>query len=268
MARVTREMEFQSTEVGQTPRHPTPKEACTKLHLFGNNSPDSRTEIIVPTGYRSTSRWQPHLGEIFPDFTAESTAGTIHFHNWAEGSWVYLFSHPAAFTPVCSTELADVASRADDLAARGVKAITISRDQLDDQRNWAEDLERVFGSPIAFPLVSDPDGVIAGTCGMVHPHEDALLPIRRAFILDPALRIRLILDYPMNVGRDIEEVLRVIDALQATDAEDLAAPAAWMPGDPLLVRAVMTDDEAEARYGDRVHRLRSYLRMVRPRKGA
>jgi peroxiredoxin (alkyl hydroperoxide reductase subunit C) len=237
-----------------------------KLHLFGNHSPESRTEIVVPAGYRSTARWQPHLGDIFPDFTADSTHGVIHFHPWAEGSWVYLFSHPAAFTPVCSTELADVASRADDLAARGVKAITISRDRLDDQRDWAEDLEKVFGSPMNFPLVSDPDGVIAGACGMVHPHEDALLPIRRAFILDPALKIRLILDYPMNIGRDIEEVLRVIDALQASDAEDLAAPAAWMPGDPMLVRATTTDSEAKLRYGDRLQRLRPYLRMVRPRK--
>lgn len=236
-----------------------------KLHLFGNHTAESHTGMIVPPGYHSAARWQPHLGDIFPDFTADSTRGEIHFHRWAEGSWVYLFSHPAAFTPVCSTELADVASRAADLAARGVKAITISRDRLDDQRTWVEDLEQIFGSPVDFPLVSDPEGEIAETCGMVHPHEDAVLPIRRAFIIDPALKIRLILDYPMTIGRDIEEVLRVIDALQATDAEDLAAPAAWMPGDPLLVRAETSDTEARLRYGDRLHRLRPYLRMVRPR---
>lgn len=236
-----------------------------KLHLFGNHAPESRTEIAIPAGYRHTARWHPHLGDIFPDFTADSTFGTIHFQSWAEGAWVYLFSHPAAFTPVCSTELADVASRSEDLAARGVRAITISRDRLDDQRNWAEDLEQVFGSPIDFPMISDPDGVIATACGMVHPHEDAVLPIRRAFIIDPALKIRLILDYPMNVGRDIEEVLRVIDALQASDAEDLAAPAAWMPGDPMLVRTDTSDNEAKVRYGARLHRLRPYLRMVRTR---
>ncbi|MGF6859487.1 alkyl hydroperoxide reductase subunit AhpC [Rhodobacteraceae bacterium MBR-64] len=241
------------------------KHPIMKLHLFGNHSPDGQTEIVVPTGYRSVQRWHPHLGDIFPDFTAQSSIGTIDFHQWAEGHWVYLFSHPAAFTPVCSTELADVASRKEELAARNVRAITLSRDRLEDQAIWTEDLAELFGHPIDFPLISDPEGVIAGVCGMVHPHEDALLTVRKAFIIDPALRIRMIIEYPMSIGRDIEEVLRVIDALQATDAENLAAPAGWMPGDPLLVRAATSDDEARTRFGDRLHRLRPYLRMVRPR---
>lgn len=236
-----------------------------KLHLFGTHHPDGQAEMVLPTGYRSVEPWHPHLGDIFPDFTAQSSIGTLNFHEWAEGHWIYLFSHPAAFTPVCSTELADVASRADELAARDVRAITLSRDRLEDQALWTEDLAKLFGYPIDFPVISDPEGIISEACGMVHPHEDRLLTIRKAFIIDPSLRIRLIIEYPMSIGRDIEEILRVIDALKATDAEDLASPGGWMPGDPLLVRSATTDDEAKARFGDRLHFLRRYLRMVRPR---
>lgn len=236
-----------------------------KLHLFGTPHHQGQTEIVLPTGYRSVESWHPHLGDIFPDFCAQSSIGTLNFHEWAEGHWIYLFSHPAAFTPVCSTELADVASRAGELAARDVRAITLSRDRLEDQINWIKDLGELFGYPIEFPVISDPDGVIATACGMVHPHEDRLLTIRKAFIIDPSLRIRMIIEYPMSIGRDIEEILRVIDALKATDAENLASPGGWMPGDPLLVRAVTTDEEARARFGDRLHFLRRYLRMVQPR---
>jgi thioredoxin-dependent peroxiredoxin len=232
--------------------------------FFGRGSRRSGATIDLPRGYRSRVRWVPRIGDTMPDFTAESTAGPIRFHRWAKGEWVYLFSHPAAFTPVCTTELAELAARAEDFADRGVRPLNLSRDPVEAQRAWAEDIAALYGVVPDFPMVSDPNGTITEACGMIHPQENASLTIRKAMIIDPALNIRMIFEYPMSVGRSVDEILRVIDALQATDAEGLAAPGGWHPGEPLLVRTETCDLTARERFGARLRPMRPYLRFVEP----
>ena len=236
------------------------------LPLFGRRPPRNGAAIEVPAGYETHARWIPHLGDIFPNFALRHGEGEFHFHDWAEGSWVYFFSHPLACTPVCTTEIADVAAHSDELRARGAKALNISTDAPDVQQVWLADIEKMFGVTIDFPLLSDPDGVVAKMCDMVHPHEDTVLCVRKGFIIDPSLRIRMIIDYPLNVGRDIEEVLRVIDALRATEHTDLVAPGGWMPGDPLLVAPHIDTVAARETFGSRLKVLGPYMRLLLPRR--
>jgi peroxiredoxin (alkyl hydroperoxide reductase subunit C) len=235
-----------------------------QVPLFGHHIAQNGANITVPLAYGAHTRWIPRLGDIFPNFTATGNTGVMRFHEWAEGSWTYFFSHPAAFTPVCTTEIADVASHAEELRRRGVKALNISVDGLDEQAAWIDDIERMFDVKVDFPLLSDPDGEIAKACDMVHPHEDGFLCVRKGFIIDPSLKIRMIFEYPMNVGRDFEEVLRIIDALQATEGTDLVAPGGWMPGDPLLLRPDADLADAKQKYGARLNALNSYIRLVGP----
>lgn len=232
------------------------------IQVFGHGSRFSGATINLPRAYRRPVRWVPRIGDAFPDFTAPSTHGTLRFHEWAAGRWVYLFSHPAAFTPVCTTELAAVAERAAEFRGRGVAVLNISRDGVQEQRDWCDDIGAIFGARPEFPLVSDPQGTITDACGMIHPSEDGIMAIRKAFVLDPAGRIRMIFEYPMAVGRSVNETLRVIDALKATEGDCLAAPADWRSGDPLLVRSAVSDFAAQRRFGAKLRRLRHYLRFV------
>ncbi|MDP3860072.1 MAG: redoxin domain-containing protein [Phaeovulum sp.] len=234
------------------------------MSLFGQNAAPNGATIEVPTGFATHLRWIPRLGDIFPNFSIPYGDGEFHFHDWAEGSWVYFFSHPQAETPVCSTEIADVAAHGDELARRGAKALNISTDSAEVQQAWIAEIERIFGVTVDFPLLSDPEGRVVSVCDMVHPHEDALLCVRKGFIIDPSLRIRMIFEYPLNVGRDFEEVLRVIDALRATDHNDLVAPGGWMPGDPLMVSPALGTAAARDRFGARLRVLNPYMRLLQP----
>lgn len=236
------------------------------ISVFGRRPSEERPAIDVPAGYGTHLRWIPRLGDIFPNFTVPHGDGEFQFHDWAEGSWVYFFSHPLASTPVCTTEIADVAAHSAELRARGAKALNISTDPPDIQKAWLADIERMFGVSIDFPLLSDPGGRVVSVCDMVHPHEDALLCVRKGFIIDPSLRIRMIFEYPLNVGRDFEEVLRVIDALRATDHNDLVAPGGWMPGDPLLVAPHIDTASARDTFGARLKVLGPYMRLLMPRQ--
>ena len=238
------------------------------LSIFGHHDNEHKARVDVPPGYDAHVRWIPRLGDIFPNFDIAHEGGTFCFHDWAEGNWVYFFSHPAAFTPVCTTEIADVAAHGEELARRGVKALNLSLDTPEMQAQWIGDIERLFGVKVNFPLLSDPTAKIAGTCGMLHPHEDKVLCVRKSFVIDPSLRIRLITEYPLNVGRDFEEVLRVIDALQATNGNGLVAPGGWMPGDPLLVHPYIYTDEAKERFGTRLRVLNRYMRLLPPKLGS
>ncbi|WP_372839982.1 redoxin domain-containing protein [Phaeovulum sp.] len=238
------------------------------LSIFGQHMRPTTAQIDVPRTYDSHMRWVPKLGDVFPNFQVAHGDGVFDLYDWADGNWVYFFSHPALFTPVCTTEIADVAAHADELASRGAKALNISRDHAADQTRWLQDIERLFGLNIDFPLLSDPDGTIASACGMMHPSEESTLCVRKSFILDPSLRIRMISEYPMNVGRDFEEFLRVIDALQATESNSLVAPGGWMPGDALLVHPYSLTEEAQARFGERLQVINGYLRLVHPKTKA
>jgi len=201
------------------------------------------------------------LGDEAPDFTADTTAGTLSFHAWKDGSWAVLFSHPADFTPVCTTELARTASLAAEFERRGVKAIALSVDSLDSHRGWVGDIAAFGGATVEFPIVADPAREIATAYDMIHPGEGETSTVRSVFIVDPANRVRLTLTYPKSVGRNFDELLRVLDALQLTDRAAVSTPADWQPGQRVIVSPALSTVDARARF-DEVEEVTSYLRWT------
>ncbi len=186
------------------------------------------------------------LGDTAPDFTAESTAGPIHLHAWLGESWGLLFSHPKDFTPVCTTELGAVAALKPEWDRRGVKVLGLSVDSVAEHRAWAGDIEDVTGHALNFPLLADPDRVVAGLYDMIHPNANDTLTVRSVFVIGPDKKIKLTLTYPASTGRNFDELLRVIDSLQRTSAHKVATPADWRPGQPVIVVPSLTDDQAQA----------------------
>ena len=170
------------------------------------------------------------LGDEAPNFTAESTEGTIDFHDWKQGAWTVFFSHPADFTPVCTTELGATAGLKAEFDKRNVKAIAVSVDSVEDHKAWAGDIGEVTGNALNFPIVADPDRTVSNLYDMLHPNAGDTSTVRSVFIIDPANKVRLTLTYPKSVGRNFTEILRVIDALQLTDSATVATPANWVPG--------------------------------------
>lgn len=248
-------------------RHSSPvwragKEQMMSLQFFGTRGRDG-TSISLQRERRESLRWVPRIGEEFPDFTAVSSRGTLKFREWAAGSWVYFFSHPGAFTPVCTTELAAVANRAEAFAGRDVRVLMLSRDQSGLQQEWIAEVEALFGVEVGFPAIADPEGVLARSCGMIHPGDDCQRTIRKSFVIDPRRRIRMIFEYPARVGRNLDETLRVIDALQEVDRLNIATPAGWTPGDTVVLPREMPEREADLRFGDRWERVTDYLRVFR-----
>ncbi|CAN5369020.1 peroxiredoxin [soil metagenome] len=202
-----------------------------------------------------------HLGDTAPDFTAETTEGVISFHDWKAGSWAVFFSHPADFTPVCTTELGRAASLHAEFAARNVKALALSIDPIDEHVAWAPDIGEVAGTPLNFPIVADPDRSVAELYDMIHPGAGDTSTVRSVFIVDPDDKLRLMLTYPKSVGRNFDEILRVIDALQATDRDPIATPADWRPGDRVIVSTGVTTQEAASRF-ENVTEIKPYLRYA------
>jgi alkyl hydroperoxide reductase subunit AhpC len=202
-----------------------------------------------------------HLGDTAPDFTADTTDGQISFHEWKKGSWAVFFSHPADFTPVCTTELGRTAALKDEFQARNTKAIALSVDSVDDHHKWAPDIGEVGGTELNFPIVADPDHKIAELYDMIHPGEGDTSTVRSVFIVDPADKIRLTLTYPKSVGRNFTEIVRVIDALQATDANPIATPAEWTPGQRVIVSPAMSTEDARATLQN-VEEIKPYLRYA------
>ena len=175
------------------------------------------------------------LGEIAPDFTVESTEGTLGFHQWLGKDWAVLFSHPADYTPVCTTELGAFARRKDEFAARGVKLVGVSVDPLASHHDWARDIEQTQGAALNYPLLADADQVVAQLYGMIHPKADPKVTVRTVFIIDSDKKIRLTLTYPPSTGRNVDEILRVIDSLQLTDKHKVATPVDWQNGDDVII---------------------------------
>jgi alkyl hydroperoxide reductase subunit AhpC len=202
------------------------------------------------------------LGDEAPNFTAETTEGTIDFHQWKDGKWAIFFSHPADFTPVCTTELGRTAELKDEFDKRGVKAIAISVDPLESHRGWAPDIVEVGGTDLNFPLIADPDRKVSELYDMIHPGEGDTSTVRSVFIIDPKNKVRLILTYPKSVGRNFGEILRVIDALQLTDAAPVSTPVDWQPGERIIVAPTMSTDDARQRFED-VEEVRPYLRWAK-----
>lgn len=207
---------------------------------------------------------RPKIGDTVSNFTGESTIGTVNFHEWAGGNWVYLFSGRSALAAVCTTEFANIARRIGEFAERQVKPIAVVRDPVDTCNHWANDIVDLFDADLTFPILSDPDGVLLCNFGMIHPKSDMSLPIRKSFIIDPQMRIRVVLEYPARVGRSLDEVFRVIDALQEVEISGAHIPGDWRPGSTLIVPMDVTNDEASRLFGRRWKQLTNYLRIFQP----
>ena len=202
-----------------------------------------------------------HLGDEAPNFTADTTEGQIDFPEWKNGSWAVLFSHPADFTPVCTTELGRTAGLSDEFGKRGVKTIAVSVDSVEDHKGWAPDIKDVGGIPLNFPIIADPDRKVSELYDMIHPGEGDTSTVRSVFIIDPSNKVRLTLTYPKSVGRNFDEILRVVDALQLTDAQPVSTPADWTPGQRVIVSPAMSTEDAKAKFGE-VEEVKPYLRWT------
>jgi alkyl hydroperoxide reductase subunit AhpC len=202
------------------------------------------------------------LGDDAPDFVAETTEGPIHFHDWLGASWGVLFSHPKDFTPVCTTELGEVARLKGEFERRNVKVLGLSVDSLKDHKRWAADIEQTQGHALNFPLVADPSREISDLYGMVHPNADDTATVRSVFVIGPDKKVKLTLTYPMSTGRDFGEILRVIDSLQLTAAHKVATPVNWRQGDEVIIVTAVSDDEARQRFPDGWRAPKPYMRYV------
>jgi peroxiredoxin (alkyl hydroperoxide reductase subunit C) len=202
----------------------------------------------------------PKIGDPAPDFKAVTTQGELEFSKWAEGKWVVFFSHPADFTPVCSTELTEFGRRAGEFEARGVKLIGLSVDSVHSHLAWHQNLGKILGVRLPYPLIADSTRAVSELYGMIHPGASATVTVRALFIIDPKRVIRAIIYYPLNIGRNVDEVMRAVDALQFADKNGVACPANWKPGDKVIVPPPKTEKEVEERLAmQNVERLDFYL---------
>lgn len=201
------------------------------------------------------------IGQVAPDFEADTTEGRIRFHEWIGDGWAILFSHPKDFTPVCTTELGRTAALKEEFDKRGVKAIAVSVDPLESHEGWVGDIAEVSGVPVNFPIIADPDRTVSNLYDMLHPGEGDTSTVRSVFIIDPANKVRLTLTYPKSVGRNFDEIVRVVDALQLTDRATVATPADWQPGDRVVVAPTVSTADAQERFTDVVE-VKPYLRFA------
>ena len=182
------------------------------------------------------------LGDMAPDFEEDSSIGRIKFHEWAGDSWVVLFSHPADYTPVCTTELGMTAKLKSEFDKRNVKAIGLSVDPVEKHTGWIKDIEETQMCKVQFPIIADVDKKVAGLYDMIHPNQSETMTVRSLFVIDPKKKVRLIITYPMSTGRNFDEILRVIDALQLTDNCTVATPANWREGDDVIIPLTIQDE--------------------------
>jgi thioredoxin-dependent peroxiredoxin len=203
------------------------------------------------------------LGDTAPDFTAESTAGTIKFHEWLGSSWGVLFSHPKDFTPVCTTELGEVARLKPEFDKRGVKVIGLSVDPLKDHQAWAGDIKETQGHALNFPLIADPDRKISNLYGMIHPNANDTLTVRSVYVIGPDKKLKLSITYPASTGRNFDEILRVIDSLQLTAKHSVATPVNWKHGEDVIISPAISDADAKAKFPQGWKTLKPYLRVTK-----
>ncbi|HJP90059.1 MAG TPA: peroxiredoxin [Candidatus Limnocylindrales bacterium] len=202
------------------------------------------------------------IGDTAPDFEADTTAGHIRFHDWMEGKWTVLFSHPKDFTPVCTTELGAVARLKPEFEKRGVKVIGLSVDGVSDHEAWSRDIEETQGAALNFPLVADKDREVANAYGMLHPNADTTATVRSVFVIDDQKKVRLSLTYPASTGRNFDEILRVVDSLKLTSNHSVATPANWQHGDDVIIAASLNDEQAKAKFPEGWRAEKPYLRYV------
>lgn len=202
------------------------------------------------------------LGQIAPDFEQNSTKGPIRFHDWLGSSWGVLFSHPKDFTPVCTTELGEVARLRPEWDKRNVKTIGLSVDPVDAHSKWGDDIKETQGYALDFPMLADADAKVSTLYDMIHPESDPTVTVRAVYVIDPSRKIRLILTYPPSTGRNFAEILRAIDSLQLTDARSIATPVNWEPGQPVVISPKLSDEEATRQFPQGYKTLKPYLRLV------
>lgn len=202
------------------------------------------------------------LGDIAPDFEADTTEGHLAFHDWLGDSWGVLFSHPKDFTPVCTTELGTVARLKPEFDKRNVKVIGLSVDPIDSHEGWAKDIEETQGTALNFPLIGDSDRKVADLYDMIHPNANDTLTVRSVFIIGPDKKVKLTLTYPASTGRNFAELLRVIDSLQLTANYKVATPADWKDGDDVIIGGTVSDDEAKALFPNGWTTVKPYLRVL------
>ncbi|MGN4155450.1 peroxiredoxin [Burkholderia gladioli] len=203
------------------------------------------------------------LGDIAPDFEQSSSEGCIKFHSWLGDSWGVLFSHPADFTPVCTTELGLTAKLHAEFAKRNVKAIALSVDSVDSHKQWIADINETQSTTVNFPIIADLDRRVSELYDMIHPNVSETLTVRSLFVIDPNKRVRLIITYPASTGRNFNEVLRVIDSLQLTDYYSVATPGNWQDGDEVVIVPSLKDDGLiKQKFPKGYRALRPYLRLT------
>jgi len=202
------------------------------------------------------------LGDEAPNFTAETTEGTIDFHQWLGGSWAVLFSHPKDFTPVCTTELGRLSALKPEFDKRGVKVLGLSVDPLGSHKEWANDIKETQGHALNFPLIADHDKKVANLYGMIHPKANDTLTVRSVFVIGPDKKIKLSLTYPASTGRNFDELVRVIDSLQLTAKYKVATPVDWKQGQDVIIGASVSDDDAKKLFPGGWKTVKPYLRVI------
>ena len=203
------------------------------------------------------------LGDEAPDFTADTTHGTISFHDWKGSSWAVLFSHPKDFTPVCTTELGAVAALKPEFERRNTKVIGLSVDPVESHRKWEGDIKDVTGHAVNFPMIGDPDRTVSTLYDMLHPNASDTMTVRSVFVVGPDNKVKLSLTYPASTGRNFQELLRVIDSLQLTAGHAVATPADWKQGDDVIIVNSVSDDDAKKRFPDGFTAKKPYLRVTK-----
>ncbi len=202
------------------------------------------------------------LGDEAPDFTADTTEGTIGFHDYLGDGWGVLFSHPKDFTPVCTTELGTVAKLKADIDKRSIKVLAVSVDPVDSHKNWVSDINDTQNTTVNYPIIGDPDHKVADLYGMIHPNANDTLTVRSVFIIGPDKKIKLMITYPASTGRNFQEILRVIDSLQLTANYSVATPADWKDGEDVIIAPAVDDEAAKEKFPKGWNTLRPYLRLT------
>lgn len=203
------------------------------------------------------------LGDTAPDFEADTTEGRVNFHDWIGNGWAVLFSHPADFTPVCTTELGETARLKEQFSKRDCKIIAVSVDSVDDHKAWSGDIEETQGCAVNFPIIADTDHKVSELYDMLHPGEGDASTVRSVFLIDPNKKVRMTLTYPKSAGRNFDEILRVIDSIQLTDGYKVATPVNWRDGEDVIILPSLSDEEAKQHFPDGWKTLKPYLRTTK-----
>ena len=202
------------------------------------------------------------LGDEAPDFTVETTEGTIHFHEWLGDCWGVLCSHPKDYTPVCTTELGYMAKLGDDFAKRDCKVLAVSVDGLESHEGWIKDINETQNTTVNYPLIADPDRKVADLYGMIHPNADDTMTVRSVFIIGPDKKIKLMITYPASTGRNFDEIIRVLDSLQLTAKYQVATPVNWKDGEDCIIVPAVPDEEVAAKFPKGSTTIKPYLRYT------